>query len=57
MAATTRNVRVFRYDPEIGGDGHFDSFKLVPIRHHKTLAWSLPVAGLIALFLIWRSIY
>lgn len=32
-------------------------FKLVPIRHHKTLAWSLPVAGLIALFLIWRSIY
>src|SRR3954454_19583897 len=28
MASTTRNVRVFRYDPEVGGDGHFDSFRL-----------------------------
>src|SRR4030095_2590852 len=28
MASSTRNVRVFRYDPQVGGDGHFDSFKL-----------------------------
>src|SRR5215208_6482480 len=28
MASSTRDVRVFRYDPEKGGEGHFDSFKL-----------------------------
>jgi succinate dehydrogenase / fumarate reductase iron-sulfur subunit len=28
MAASTRNVRVFRYDPAVGGEGHFDSFRL-----------------------------
>jgi len=28
MASSTRNVRVFRYDPAEGGEGHFDSFKL-----------------------------
>ncbi|HVM50943.1 MAG TPA: 2Fe-2S iron-sulfur cluster-binding protein [Candidatus Acidoferrum sp.] len=27
-AASTRNVRVFRYNPEEGGDGHFDSYVL-----------------------------
>src|SRR5512143_2660209 len=25
---TTRKVRVFRYDPTTGGDGHFDSYVL-----------------------------
>src|SRR3954467_8574800 len=28
MAATTRDVRAFRYDPAVGGEGHFDHFKL-----------------------------
>src|SRR5437867_12563030 len=28
MASTTRNVRVFRYDPSIGGDGGFQDFVL-----------------------------
>src|SRR3954469_2186840 len=28
MPATTRNVRVFRYDPDVGGDGAFQDFKL-----------------------------
>ena len=28
MAATTRNVRVFRYDPAVGGDGGFQDFVL-----------------------------
>jgi succinate dehydrogenase / fumarate reductase iron-sulfur subunit len=28
MASTTRNVRVFRYDPAAGGDGQFDAFRL-----------------------------
>ena len=28
MASTKRNVRVFRYDPAEGGEGHFDSFTL-----------------------------
>jgi succinate dehydrogenase / fumarate reductase cytochrome b subunit len=32
-------------------------FNLVPIRHHKALAWGLPIAGLIVLFFVWRSIY
>ena len=32
-------------------------FNLVSVRHHKVLAWGLPVAGLVALFFIWRSIY
>ena len=26
--ASTRTVRVFRYDPEKGGEGHFDTFRL-----------------------------
>jgi succinate dehydrogenase / fumarate reductase iron-sulfur subunit len=28
MASTTRNVRVYRYDPEVGGDGAFADYKL-----------------------------
>src|ERR1035441_9721705 len=28
MPPTTRNVRIFRYDPATGGEGHFDSFVL-----------------------------
>ena len=32
-------------------------FNLVSIRHHKKLAWGLPIAGLIVLFFVWRSIY
>jgi succinate dehydrogenase / fumarate reductase, iron-sulfur subunit len=28
MASTSRNVRVFRYDPAVGGDGHFGSYVL-----------------------------
>ena len=28
MASTTRNVRVFRYDPTVGGDGAFQDFEL-----------------------------
>jgi len=28
MASSTRNVRVFRYDPDVGGDGAFQDFKL-----------------------------
>jgi succinate dehydrogenase / fumarate reductase cytochrome b subunit len=32
-------------------------FNLVPMRHHKKLAWGLPIAGLIVLFFVWRSIY
>src|SRR5690242_17073970 len=28
MPATTRKVRVFRYDPTVGGDGHFKDFAL-----------------------------
>ena len=32
-------------------------FNLVSIRHHKKLAWGLPIAGLIVLFIVWRAIY
>jgi succinate dehydrogenase/fumarate reductase cytochrome b subunit len=32
-------------------------FNLVSIRHHRKLAWGLPIAGLIVLFFVWRSIY
>ena len=32
-------------------------FNLVSIRHHRTLAWALPIAGLIVMFFVWRSIY
>jgi succinate dehydrogenase / fumarate reductase iron-sulfur subunit len=28
MPSTTRNVRVFRYDPSVGGDGDFQRFRL-----------------------------
>src|SRR6266536_2715186 len=28
MPSTTRNVRVFRYDPAVGGEGDFQSFVL-----------------------------
>src|SRR6185295_12334799 len=28
MAASTRKVRVFRYDPTVGGDGDFQNFTL-----------------------------
>src|SRR3954464_6452197 len=28
MPATTRNVRVYRYDPAVGGEGHFDNYRL-----------------------------
>ena len=27
-STTTRNVRVFRYDPTVGGDGDFQEFRL-----------------------------
>src|SRR6185436_16449310 len=32
-------------------------FNLVSIRYHRTLAWALPVAGLIAMFIVWKAIY
>ena len=32
-------------------------FNLVSIRHHKKLAWGLPAAGLILMFIVWLSIY
>jgi len=32
-------------------------FNLVSIRHHRTLAWALPVAGLIVMFIVWKAIY
>src|SRR3954468_24994223 len=32
-------------------------FKLVPVRMPRTLAWTLPALGLIAMFFVWRSIY
>ena len=32
-------------------------FNLVSVRHHRKLAWGLPIAGLIVLFFVWRSIY
>ncbi len=32
-------------------------FNLVPIRHHRKLAWALPMAGLILMFFVWRNIY
>ena|SRR5688572_22778288 len=32
-------------------------FNLVSVRYHRLLAWGLPIAGLIGLFFVWRSIY
>ena len=32
-------------------------FNLVSVRHHKKLAWGLPAAGLIVMFIVWYSIY
>ena len=32
-------------------------FNLVSIRYHRTLAWALPVAGLIVMFVVWKCIY
>ena len=32
-------------------------FNLVSVRYHRTLAWALPVLGLIAMFIVWRCIY
>jgi succinate dehydrogenase hydrophobic anchor subunit len=32
-------------------------FNLVSVRHHRTLAWALPLAGLAVLFVVWRWIY
>src|SRR4051812_17137335 len=32
-------------------------FNLVPMRHHRKLAWGLPIVGLIILFIVWKSIY
>lgn len=29
-------------------------FNLVSVRHHKKLAWGLPIAGLIAFVLVWK---
>jgi succinate dehydrogenase / fumarate reductase iron-sulfur subunit len=38
MAATTRHVRVFRYDPTVGGDGQFDDFDLnIPTESATTM--------------------
>jgi succinate dehydrogenase / fumarate reductase cytochrome b subunit len=32
-------------------------FNLVSIRHHRALAWGLPAAGLVIMFIVWFSIY
>jgi len=32
-------------------------FNLVSIRYHRALAWGLPAAGLVILFIVWRCIY
>ena len=32
-------------------------FNLVSVRYHKALAWGLPAAGLIVMFIVWRCIY
>jgi len=32
-------------------------FNLVSVRHHKALAWGLPAAGLVIMFIVWFSIY
>ena len=32
-------------------------FNLVSIKHQRTLAWGLPIAGLIILAIVWKTIY
>src|SRR5438105_12013001 len=32
-------------------------FNLVSIRYQRLLAWTLPVAGLIVMFIVWKAIY
>ena len=32
-------------------------FNLVSVRYHRQLAWGLPIAGLIVMFIVWKSIY
>ena len=32
-------------------------FNLVPIRFQRTLAWGLPLAGLVVLAIVWKAIY
>jgi succinate dehydrogenase/fumarate reductase cytochrome b subunit len=32
-------------------------FNLVSVRHHRTLAWALPLAGLAILLVVWKWIY
>ena len=32
-------------------------FNLVSVRHHRKLAWGLPLVGLAVLFLVWTWIY
>ena len=32
-------------------------FNLVSMRYHRTLAWALPIAGLIVMFIVWKAIY
>ena len=32
-------------------------FNLVSMKYHRLLAWGLPVAGLIVMFIVWKSIY
>ena len=32
-------------------------FNLVSIKYHRALAWGLPIAGLIVMFIVWKSIY
>ena len=32
-------------------------FNLVSMKYHRVLAWGLPVAGLIVMFIVWKCIY
>ena len=32
-------------------------FNLVSVRYHRQLAWGLPIAGLIVMFIVWKTIY
>lgn len=32
-------------------------FNLVSIKYQRTLAWGLPLAGLIVMFIVWKAIY
>ena len=32
-------------------------FNLVSVRYHRPLAWGLPLAGVVVLFIVWKLIY